>query len=261
MIRWGGKCRDVKAKTVIWVVIIILQLIFFVIYIIEILIWCCIRQVSTLSGPSPSSSYYFPVNRGLDIHKLIMRQVRLGQSTVMHKVIMKLSKIQQSKSILPDGDHHGRDSWGIFLSPEQPDHAIKLFYNGKKFNDEKVAYDKVLGDPDLIRFANKYKEISVQLDTPIYPSDRTSPPFTRALLIPYLSDPPWKIIGKLGTEAADDKLSKIGLNVEELKDSFCRAGIAYWEVTFFVNSISCDIKAIDFTYSDLVSNNNANTEV
>ncbi len=173
---------------------------------------------------------------------------------------MKLSQIQQSKSIRPDVDQDGGGSWGIFLSPEQPDHVIKLFYNEQQFNDEKMGYDRVLGESSLMRLANQYIVISVQLDTSTYPNNRISPPFDNALLIPFLSNPPWEIIGKLGSHETDDKLARIGINVEELKDNFCRIGLAPWEATFFMHSISHDIKAIDFTYSEVVLNSNADME-
>lgn len=173
---------------------------------------------------------------------------------------MKLSQIQQSKSILPDGDHDGGGSWGIFLSPERPDHVIKLFYDEQQFNDEKKGYDRILGEPSLMQFANQYSVISVQLDTSTYPNNRISPPFNNALLIPLLSNPPWEIIGKLGSKETDDKLARIDVNVEELKNNFLRIGVAPWEVTLFVHSISHNIKAIDFTYSEAVLNNNADTD-
>jgi hypothetical protein len=173
---------------------------------------------------------------------------------------MKLSQIQQSKSILPDGDYDGRGSWGIFLSPERPDHVVKLFCDEQQFNDEKLGYDRVLGEPSLKRFANQYSVVSVLLDTSTYLNNRISPPFNDALLIPYLSNPPWEIIGKLGSQETDDKLARINVNVKELMDKFCRIGVAPWEATFFVHSNSLDIKAIDFTYSEVVLNSNADAE-
>jgi hypothetical protein len=173
---------------------------------------------------------------------------------------MKLSQIQQFKSILPDGDQDSGGSWGIFLSPERPNHVIKLFYDEQQFNDEKIGYDKVLGESALMRFANQYSVISVQLDSITYLNDRKSPPFKNALLIPFLSSPLWKIVGKLGSEETDGMLARIGVNIEELKNSFSRIGVAPWEVTFFVHSISYDIKAIDFTYSDVVLNSSVDTE-
>ncbi|MFK5951406.1 MAG: hypothetical protein QM500_21840 [Methylococcales bacterium] len=173
---------------------------------------------------------------------------------------MKLSKILQSLSILPDGDQDGRDSWGIFMSPEHPNKVIKLFYDEQQFNDEKTGYDKVLGESDLLRFANKYSVISVELDTSNYSNNRITPPYENTILIPYLPSPPWELVGKLGTQEADDKLVRIGINVEKLKDNFCRIGIASWEATFFEHPILHDIKAIDFTYSDVVFNSNADIE-
>lgn len=173
---------------------------------------------------------------------------------------MRLSQIQQSKSILPDENLDCGGSWGIFLSPERPDHVIKLFYDEQQFNDEKTGYDKVLGEPSLIRFANQYSVISVQLDTSTYTNNRMSPPFNSALLIQFLSNPPWKIIGKLGSQETDDKLVSIGVNVEELKDHFCQIGIASWEATFFMHSITREIKGVDFTYSEVILNSNVDMD-
>lgn len=173
---------------------------------------------------------------------------------------MNLSKIQQSQSILPKGEQDGRDSWGIFLSPEQSNEVIKLFYNEQQFNDEKTGYDKVLEESDLMMFANQYSVISLDLDTSNYSNYRTTPPYKNALLIPFLPNPPWEMIGKLGIPETDNKLARIGINVEELKNSFCRIGIASWEASFFVHSISHDIKAIDFTYSEVVLNSYVDIE-
>ena len=173
---------------------------------------------------------------------------------------MKLSQILQSKSVLPEGGNDGRDSWGIFLSPEHTDHVIKLFHDKEQFDDEKMGYDKVLAEPSLKEFANKYEEVLLHLDTPIYPNNRTSPPFETVILIPYLSCPPWEIIGKLETRDVDENLKKIGVNVDELKNNFNRAGIATWEITIFVNTVSHDIKAIDFTYSKVLFDNYIDNE-
>ncbi|MCG7977427.1 MAG: hypothetical protein N0E58_04715 [Candidatus Thiodiazotropha endolucinida] len=178
----------------------------------------------------------------------------------MPNKIMKLSQIQQSKSIIPDGDHQGGGSWGIFISPEQPDRVIKLFFDKQQFDNEKIGYDRVLGEPSLMRFANQYSVITVQLDTSTYLNNRRSLPFNNALLIPLLSTPPWERIGKLAIPETDDKLKKIGINVEKFKYNFSRIGISPWEVTLFVHSISHDIKAIDFTYDEVVLNSSAYTE-
>lgn len=168
---------------------------------------------------------------------------------------MKLSQLLQSKSILIEGDNDGRGSWGIFLSPKNTDHVVKLFCEENQFDDEKRGYDKVLDEPSLIPFANQYEEILVELDTSAYPHDRTTPPFEKAILIPYLSALLWENVGKLGTKETDKELEKIGINVEELKNNFNRVGIAAWEVTLFVNTSSNDVKAIDFTYSKVVADN------
>ncbi|MEW8023677.1 MAG: hypothetical protein AB2801_11320 [Candidatus Thiodiazotropha endolucinida] len=174
---------------------------------------------------------------------------------------MKLSRILQSKTVIPNGYHDAHGSWGIFISPEQPNQVIKLFFDEQQFNDEKTGYDRVLGEPYLMRYANQYGVITVQLDTSNYPNNRSSPPFNEALLMPLLSSPPWEIIGKLGADqVTDDKLVRIGVNVDELKNNFLRIGISPWEATFFVHSNLLDIKAIDFTCSEVMLNSNNGTE-
>lgn len=171
---------------------------------------------------------------------------------------MKLSQILQSQSVRPDGDQDGRDSWGIFLSPERNDHVIKLFYSEQQFNDEKTGYDKVLCEINLKRFANQYSVISLQLDA-VSNNHRISP-FKNALLIPYLENPPWESIGKLGTKETNDKLSRIGIKVDKINNDFLRIGVVPWETTFFIHSVSNDIRAIDFTYSQVVLNNFSDTK-
>jgi hypothetical protein len=173
---------------------------------------------------------------------------------------MKLSQIQQSRSILPAGQQDNGGSWGIFLSPENPNHVIKLFYDEQQFSNEKIGYDKVLGENDLKMFANQYTVIPLQLDALTHPNNRITLPFSDALLLPLLSDPPWAIVGKLGTKETDDKLSEFGVNIEKLKVNFCQIGVTPWEVTFFMNSISHELKAIDFTFSNVVLSSNTNTQ-
>ncbi|MEJ2612653.1 MAG: hypothetical protein P8179_21995 [Candidatus Thiodiazotropha sp.] len=137
---------------------------------------------------------------------------------------MKLSRILQSQTVIPNGYHDGGGSWGIYLSPEQPDQVIKLFSNEQQFN-------------------------------------RSDPPFEYALIMPFLSSPPWEEIGKLVVDqGVDEKLMRIGVNVNDLKDNFIRIGVASWEVTFFVHSNFRDIKAIDFTYSENILDSNTDTE-
>jgi hypothetical protein len=165
---------------------------------------------------------------------------------------MRLSQILQSRSILHGGDDDGHGSWGIFLSPTDPAFSLKLFCDEQQFADEKTGYDKALGEPALMRFANPCCEVTLLLDTYVYPSNRKDPPFERALLMPLLSSPPWEKIGKLGCPETDSMLAKSGVEVETLKNNFLRVGLASWEATFFIHSESRDIKAIDFTYSELV---------
>ena len=43
----------------------------------------------------------------------------------------------------------------------------------------------------------------------------------------------------------------------EPKNDFLRVGLASWEATFFIHSDSRDIKAIDFTYSEVIFNSYA----
>jgi hypothetical protein len=174
---------------------------------------------------------------------------------------MKLSRILQSQTVIPNGYHDGGGSWGIYLSPEQPDQVIKLFFNEQQFNDERTGYDRVLDDPCLMRYANQYSVIAVQLDAFTYPNNRSDPPFEYALIMPFLSSPPWEEIGKLVVDqGVDEKLMRIGVNVNDLKDNFIRIGVASWEVTFFVHSNFRDIKAIDFTYSENILDSNTDTE-
>lgn len=141
------------------------------------------------------------------------------------------------------------------MSPEEPDFVVKLFCDEQQFIDEKTGYDKVLGEPELVQFADKYRIIAIHLDTSIYPSNRKGPPFKKALLLPFLANPPWENIGKLGFQKTDNILAKCSVNVEKIKNDFHRIGLASWEATFFMHSNSRDIKVIDFTYSEVVFNN------
>jgi len=165
---------------------------------------------------------------------------------------MKLSQVLRSPSILPNNDDDGNGSWGIFLSSADLEFAVKLFCNEQQFADEKAGYDKVLSDPNLMHLANPYQEVSLLLDTDEYPLNCNNPPFELALLMPFLANPPWEKIGKLGTPTADTALAKFGVEINNLKNDFLRIGIASWEVTFFIHSESSVIKAIDFTFSELV---------
>ena len=173
---------------------------------------------------------------------------------------MRLSQILRSGSILPGGDDDGHGSWGIFFSPGDAAFAVKLFCNEQQFAHEKIGYDKALGEPALVRFANQCDEVTLLLDTDAYPSNRKEPPFEKALLVPLLSSPPWEKVGKLGCPETDEMLAQSGVEVESLKNDFLRAGLASWEVTFFIHSESRDIKAIDFTYSELVFKNCAEAD-
>jgi hypothetical protein len=168
---------------------------------------------------------------------------------------VKLSQILESRSIQPEDEDDGNGSWGIFISPENSNDVVKLFVNEQQFNNEKKGYDKVLGEPDLKEFANQYSTINIEFDTSNYPIQRKKPPIESALLIPFLSNPPWEIIGKLGDKETDGKLVSINVDVKRVKDKFYRIGLLPCEITFFVHSTLRNIKAIDFTYSEVVSNN------
>jgi hypothetical protein len=168
---------------------------------------------------------------------------------------MRLSQILQSQSINRDGEEDGGGSWGIFMSPEDQNFVAKLFCNERQFIDEKTGYDKVLCEPELLQLANKYRVIAIHLDTSTYPSNRNGPPFKKALFLPFLSNPPWKNIGKLGFSNTDNMLAKCRVAVEKIKNEFQRIGLASWESTFFMHSNLRDIKALDFTYSKVVFNN------
>jgi hypothetical protein len=167
---------------------------------------------------------------------------------------MKLSQVLRSPSILPNNDDDGNGSWGIFLSSADSAFAVKLFCDEQQFADEKAGYDKVLSDPNLMRLVNPYQEVTLLLDTDKYPLNRIGqhPPFELALLMPFLANPPWEKIGKLGMRTTDTALAKLGVEVDNLISDFLRIGIASWELTFFIHSESSDIKAIDFTFSELV---------
>jgi hypothetical protein len=165
---------------------------------------------------------------------------------------MRLSQILRSRSILPDADDDGHGSWGIFVSPVDPAFSVKLFCEEQQFVDERTGYDKALDDLLLKQFANPYHEVTLLLDTDAYPPNRNEPPFKMALLVPLLASPPWEKLGKLACPETVSRLAKNGVEVESLKNAFRRVGLASWEATFFIHSESCDIRAIDFTYSQVV---------
>ncbi len=173
---------------------------------------------------------------------------------------MKLSQIQEYRLIHPIENHDGNGSWGIYLNPQQPENVIKLFYDEKQFNCEKAGYDTVLGEPSLIQYANPYDEITIQLDTSEFPDNRRCKPFNRALIIPFLSNPPWELIGSLERQETEGKLIEMSVNTEILKNDMYRVGLAPLEPTFFVHSVSGEIKAIDFTYCETIYMNYNETE-
>lgn len=167
---------------------------------------------------------------------------------------MKLSEIIQSHLIHPNGEDDGGGSWVIFMSPEDPNFVVKLFYDIQQFTNEKVGYDKVLCEPNLMQFANKYRVTTIQLDTSSCPSIRKCPPHRKALLLPFFASPPWENIGKLSTPITNSKLAARGIDVEKITNEFHRIGLAWWEATFFIHTNLHDIKAIDFTYSEVALN-------
>ena len=160
---------------------------------------------------------------------------------------MKLSEIIQSRPLTKDREPGSGGSWGIFRSPDSSGYIVKLFYSDDWYDEEISGYEAVMNNDNISYLASEHHPVTIVLDTEDYQGIQDRPPSTKALIMPYLQPPLWKHVGKFSDPATKEEFELRGINYKEIERNLEKAGLASWEVSFFVNQETYELKAIDFT--------------